>query len=126
MDQGAGDIPGFDMAMAEGLASTCPDTHGMGPDFSATWFACHQSAFGEEIPCAGWLARVGRAHPGVRFAVMKGRVPIEALDAAEDWPPLHETYQEVLAKLRLTCVDPARDSQKERSPSEHPAAVDGR
>lgn len=104
VDAGACDIPGFDIAKAEGLLSTCPDTRGMGPDFGAPWFACHQSAHGGEIPCAGWLARAGRAHPGVRLAVMEGRVPIEALDVAAGWPTLHETYHDVLAKLRQACA----------------------
>lgn len=122
VDQGANAIPGFDIAKAEGLAGTCPDARGMGPDFGATWFACHQSAHGGEIPCAGWLARAGRTHPGVRIAVMEGRVPIEALDVAEGWPALHETYQGVLAKLRLTCAVRAAHSPDEAPSCAHPEA----
>jgi hypothetical protein len=119
VDQDARDITGFDIAKAEALAATCPDERGMGPDFGSTWFACHQSSPGREIVCAGWLARAGRAHPGVRIAVMEGRVPIQALDVAAGWPPLHQTYQEVLAKLRRTCaVRPAG------SPGDPPACAD--
>ena len=101
-DATAADIPNFDLGLAERLAATCPDERGMGPDFFAGIFACHQSRIDEEFACAGWLAMVGHAHPRVRMAVGDGKVDIDALEPGKDWPPLHETYGEVLTKLRAT------------------------
>ncbi|WP_146010059.1 DUF6283 family protein [Burkholderia sp. WAC0059] len=101
-DQDARDIPNFSLEKAESLAATCPDERGMGPSFSASWFACHQSPEGHEIPCAGWLSMVGHAHPRVRIAIMEGRLNRRALEAPADGPELHQTYGEVLAKLRAS------------------------
>lgn len=102
VDQGAQDIPNFDLEMAEGLAGTSPDENGFGPDFSASMFACHQSKEGEEFACAGWLATVGHRHPQVRLAVAMGRLNEAALFPGDDWPKLHSSYVEVLEKLRGT------------------------
>lgn len=98
----ADDIPNFDLELAEKLADTCPDHRGMGPDFGAPVFACHQSRDGEEFACAGWLAKVGHRHPAVRLAVMSRRLDPAALEPGESWPELHEDYQEVLEKLRAS------------------------
>ncbi len=65
-------------------------------------FACHQSRQGEEFACIGWLAKVGHRHPAVRLAVAGGRLDPEALEPGVDWPELHDSYQEVLDKLRET------------------------
>lgn len=105
VDKDASDIPNFSMDLAEGLARCCPDERGMGPDFGATMFACHQSKEGAEIACAGWMAIVGHRHPGVRLAVATGRLDASALRPGERWPALHANYQQVLEKLRAT--DPA-------------------
>lgn len=100
--QDARAIPNFDLVLAESLARTCPDASGFGPSWDASVFACHQSRCGHEIACAGWLAVVGSAHPGVRLAVMHGTLPATALRPGADWPALHSNYQQVLAKLRRT------------------------
>lgn len=102
LDKDARDIPNFDLRLAEDLAATCPDARGMGPDYTAKLFACHQSKVGREIPCAGWLAKVGMRHPRVRMRLMRGEISPEALTPGEDWPELHNSYSEVLAKLRAT------------------------
>jgi hypothetical protein len=99
---GASDIPDFDLKLAEKLADTCPDHRGMGPDFGAAVFACHQSRDGQEFACAGWLATVGHCHPAMRLAVISGRLDPALLEPGADWPELHETYGEVLDKLRIT------------------------
>lgn len=88
--------------MAEGLASTSPDRRGVGPDWNAPQFACHQSKPGEEFPCAGWLAVHGRAHPGVRWNLIQGHYEPSVLDRGADWPELHASYQEMMDKLRTT------------------------
>lgn len=84
--------------MAEGLARTCVP----GSDLTTPRFACHQSRDGEEFDCAGWLAVYGHRHVGVRFAVMTGRLPMEALEPDADWPELHASFSEVIEKLRVT------------------------
>lgn len=98
----AADIPNFDIALAEKLAATCPDERGMGPDFFANVFACHQSKVTDEFACTGWLAMVGHCHPLVRIAVANGRLASATLEPGIDWPALHTNYPEVLAKLRAT------------------------
>lgn len=98
-DQGAQDIPGFSIAKARDLAATCPNERGHGPSYGAELFACHQSKEGGEIPCAGWLATVGHAHPAVRIAVIGGRLPMDALSPGANWPQLHDSYGQVLQKL---------------------------
>src|SRR5579862_7576170 len=98
----AADIPNFDIELAENLASTCPDSDGMGPDFFAGIFACHQTKEGKEFACAGWLATVGHCHPRIRIAVSAGQLEPAALEPGADWPELHENYGEVIAKLRVT------------------------
>lgn len=98
----ASDIPHFSLELAASLSRTCPDERGMGPDFTASHFACHQSTHGEEFACAGWLATVGHAHPGVRLAIAWGRLSAEALEPGADWPALHASHAEMLDKLRST------------------------
>lgn len=102
LDAMARDIPHFDLDLAENLAATCPDERGMGPDFGASMFACHQSKEGREIACAGWMATVGHRHPGVRLAVAMKRLDPSALRPGARWPALHPNYQRVLEKLRAT------------------------
>lgn len=102
VDKDAMDIPNFNLVLAEGLAECCPDKRGMGPDFGASMFACHQSKEGAEIACAGWMATVGYRHPRVRLAVTMGRLHSSALRPGADWPSLHANYQQVLEKLRDT------------------------
>ncbi|MGV8399277.1 DUF6283 family protein [Pseudomonas aeruginosa] len=114
-DRSATDIANFSLEMAENLAATCPDARGMGPDYGATWFACHQSKEGAEFPCAGWLASVGSAHPGVRHAIMSGRLDAASLTAPQDGPELHESYGEMIAKLRQSSAsrrDPASNESE--------------
>lgn len=108
VDQDATAIPNFSLAKAEALAETCPDDAGYGPDFGAPQFACHQSRDGAEIVCAGWLATNGGRHPAVRMQVFAGKVPPAALEPGEDWPLLHERFDEVIAKLRATAPEPFR------------------
>ncbi len=102
LDATAQDIPHFDLDLAEHLAATCPDERGMGPNFGASMFACHQSKEGRETTCAGWMATVGHRHPGVRLAVAMNRLDASALRPGEHWPALHPNYQQVLEKLRAT------------------------
>lgn len=94
VDQDASVIPGFSLDLAERLEATTRQ------DFGAPVFACHQSHEGKEVHCAGWLARYGHQSIAVRMSVIAGRIPVEALDVGDDWPELHETFDEVIEKLR--------------------------
>lgn len=104
-DRDARDIPNFSLSHAESLANTSPCEKGYGPSFTDTMFACHQSKEGGEFACAGWLAAVGSAHPRIRFALLRGHLPASALAPGKDWPALHETFQEVITKLRASSLE---------------------
>lgn len=96
------DIPNFSLDLAERLAACSPDERGFGPDFESPVFACHASKESAEFACAGWLATVAHCHPRIRFAVALKQLPKEALAPGDDWPELHDTYGDVLEKLRAT------------------------
>lgn len=61
-------------------------------------FGCHKGEPGtdNDLACAGWLAQFGHEHVGVRLAVAQGRLPAEALEPGLNWPPLHETWPDVV------------------------------
>jgi hypothetical protein len=95
VDQDASDIPNFSLELAEGLADTCED-------MSIKQFACHQSRPEQEVVCAGWLARYGWDNLGVRLGLTSGRYTREMLEPGDDWPETHETFAEVIEKLRAS------------------------
>jgi hypothetical protein len=63
-----------------------------------TMFGCHKGEPGTnaDLACAGWLARFGHEHIGVRLAVAQGRLPADALEPGDNWPPLHHTWTSVV------------------------------
>jgi hypothetical protein len=78
------------------------------PGNEAPWdaplFACHKSSEDNEMPCAGWLASVGHYSLRVRIFTSEGAIPPEAMTPGEDWPDLHETYEEMMeAKAGDSC-----------------------
>ena len=75
----------------------------------APMFACHKTAEGREIACAGWLAVEGHGHVGVRIAVVTGWLDPVALRPGADWPELYASYGEMAA---VNGVDPD-DSRSE-------------
>jgi hypothetical protein len=85
---------------------------GYGPDFDASLFGCHmrEPGTGADLACAGWLARFGQEHPRVRLALAMGRLPVDALTPGENWPPLHETWPEVVANHSATVHAPPQDA----------------
>ncbi|WP_408580788.1 DUF6283 family protein [Burkholderia cepacia] len=109
----AEDIPNFSMDLAEQLAATCPDSRGMGPNYGARVFACHQSKIDDEFACAGWLAKVGHRHPEIRLAVTRGQLEPSALAPGNGWPALHDNYADVLEKLRATMATPKGRRRRE-------------
>jgi Family of unknown function (DUF6283) len=96
VDAKADDIPAFDMEKAEGLVDC---NSGL---FGAPIMACHLSTEGNDIPCAGWLAREGANNIFVRLRVASGNTDPAALVLSPDWPETHASYDEVLRKLRST------------------------
>lgn len=101
VDQDATVIPNFRLELAEGLANTCPDERGFGPDIGTPMMACHQSKPGEEIVCAGWLAVAGHAHPAARLNVFVGTYSPDHLKPPEG-VALHASFAEMIEKLRAT------------------------
>lgn len=81
---------------------------GYGPDMHAPLFGCHKgtpSDPDEDLACAGWLAKFGAGHPTVRLAVVCGGLPVSALEPGENWPPLHNTWDEVVQyQTGRTCL----------------------
>lgn len=80
----------------EKLANTSGE-RGNEAAIDAPLFACHKSSDDETMPCAGWLAAVGRDSLRVRILALRGEIPVEALDPREDWPPLFESFDEMVA-----------------------------
>nr|WP_254126720.1 DUF6283 family protein [Amycolatopsis sp. CA-230715] len=81
------------------LANTVRDSvTGEHPGLGDPMFGCHKGEPGtnEDLACAGWLARFGADHVEIRFAVATGRLPESALKAGDNWPPLHETWDDVV------------------------------
>lgn len=83
----------------EDLSRTVRDpVTGQEPWFDEIMFGCHKGepGTGNDLACAGWLAVFGGGHFAVRLALIEGRVPDSALAPGEDWPPLHQTWAEVV------------------------------
>lgn len=58
-------------------------------------FACHKTAQGREVACAGWLAIEGVNHPAVRIAVLQERLDPDTLTPAPGWPELYTSFAEM-------------------------------
>ena len=61
----------------------------------APLFACHKSAEGHHVPCAGWLAAVGLESISVRVLVSQGALPASVLRPGKGWPRLFTNYEEM-------------------------------
>jgi hypothetical protein len=83
----------------EDLSETVRDpATGRQPTIGDPIFACHKGEPGTDadLACAGWLARFGADHIGVRLAIARGQLPESALERGSDWPPLHRTWNDVV------------------------------
>ncbi|WP_199512188.1 DUF6283 family protein [Nucisporomicrobium flavum] len=81
------------------LGASVRDPHtGYQPMPGDVMFGCHKGEPGTnaDLACAGWLAQFGGDHGGVRLAVVQGRLPDSALEPGPNWPPLHETWADVV------------------------------
>lgn len=63
-------------------------------------FACHQSVPEQEVVCVGWLARYGWESLGIRLRLLDGLQSRDQLDPPPPEWDLHETFAEVIEKLR--------------------------
>lgn len=97
MDQHADTIPNFRLGMAEALVDSTSDQIG------APIFACHQSKLGQQVVCVGWLWRYGQDSIGIRLRIMDGKMKPEELDPDPEIE-LHETFDEMISKLRADCA----------------------
>jgi len=98
--QHADEIPRFRLDLAEKLDRTCGD--GLDDDAIRPIFACHQSRADQEVVCVGWLWRYGWDSIAIRLRLLNG---IMSPDELEPDPAieLHETFDEVIQKLRADC-----------------------
>lgn len=96
----------FPAARWEALSGTVPDPHtGMPPMPGDPMFGCHKGKPGsdehnprreDDLACAGWLTQFGDGHLSVRLALMDGRLTEADMTPGPNWPPLHETWDDVV------------------------------
>lgn len=79
----------FPLERYEALRDSVPDGSEH-PGLLDPMFACHKSAEGKEIACAGWLVRYGVDHLRSRLALALGEIEMPQPD--ETWPELYPTY----------------------------------
>jgi hypothetical protein len=72
----------------------------------APLFACHHTADGAEVVCAGWLAVCGHHHLGVRFAAVTGRLNPDGIGPLPGWPDLFDSYDQMAAAQTCGMYDP--------------------
>lgn len=94
--QHADEIPGFRLDMAEQLVHTTRTSLG------APVFACHQSEPEQQVVCVGWLWRYGWDNIVIRLRLARGMMRPEELES-DPSIELHETFHEVITKLREDC-----------------------
>lgn len=107
----------FTAARFEALSNTSGSRNSSGHDtrtapevgLNAPMFACHKTAEGKEIACAGWLAVEGADHLGIRLAVITGHIPADALAPKPGWPELFNGYEEMAAAQGRSPTDTATD-----------------
>lgn len=84
----------FPAARFEALRVTT-GRYGAEAPLGSPMFACHKSADGKEIACAGWLVAVGRDLSITARVNLSLGMPMPEPD--ESWPELFDTYDEMAA-----------------------------
>lgn len=84
----------FPASRYEALEDTVSSDYGFGQPM----FACHKSAEGKEITCAGFLAVAGNLNITVRLNVLGGHIPASALRPQPGWPELWPDYETMAAR----------------------------
>lgn len=69
-------------------------------------FACHHTADGAPVACAGWLAVCGLDHLGVRMAISESRLPPRAV-RRPDGVDLFDTYDDMATQQANGMYRPA-------------------
>jgi hypothetical protein len=85
-------------------------------------FACHHTADGAPVACAGWLRVCGHDHLGVRMALATGRLSPEALVRRDDEPDLFESY-DVMATQQADGVYDVHRANRSRDRAGHNLSV---
>lgn len=89
----------------------------------APMFACHHTADGAQVACAGWLAVCGHFHFGVRIAIATGRLDPAGIGPLPGWPELFDDYDEMaVAQSGEHTYDPDR-AARQRAEANHDADV---
>lgn len=94
----------FPAARWEALSVTVRDPEtGRHPGLGDILFGCHKGEPGTnaDLACAGWLARFGLDHVAIRLALIEGKLPKSAIKPGANWPPLHETWADVVENQTL-------------------------
>jgi hypothetical protein len=87
-------LPGqFDRERYVALRHTTGEPGAEAP-IGSPMFACHKSAEGKEIACAGWLVAVGYdLSLTVRLLTAMRHLPV--IEPDESWPELYASYREM-------------------------------
>lgn len=88
------DIPnGYSVELHEDLRGTIAEPGAVCLTGAHRIMACHYSAIGKEIPCAGWLAhQLGDGNNiWLRIEVIRGRMPAPEIDGEQ-----HRTFDDTL------------------------------
>lgn len=90
------------------LHGTIDDGTGGTAPYGTPMFGCHKGEPGtnDDLACAGWLAAFGWRNVTVRLAVAFGRLDQAALEPGENWPPLYDTWDAMVAGQTLRPGDP--------------------
>lgn len=107
--------------LPEYAAGTIPGEPGFGEPVDGdpqaalgTLFACHHISSDKPHVCAGHVAVVGRDHALVRLGVIWGLIDPATLEPGEDWPPMSDSYQEMIAAVGPDAPLPPRTELVQR------------
>lgn len=110
----------FSAQRYEALAATAGGPGREAPP-GAPMFACHHTADGAQVACAGWLAVCGHWHLGVRLAILTGRLDPTAIGPLQGWPELFDSYDEMAAAQSGDGTYDHRRAELQRSAADHDA-----
>src|SRR3954470_13465914 len=96
LDSHSNDIPGFQLELAEDLDQTSRQPDGSEAPYGAPLFACHQSTPDREGGCAGSQPVEGFHNLTARVSAFHGRLDPRGFRPGPDWPPLVESFQEMI------------------------------
>lgn len=107
-DPTGANIPGFSLAMMQGLASTVPP-RGSDEDGLYGVMACHHSPNDNRYACAGYIARHGWQNINVRLMVAHKQIDLRKVIARSEGIELYETFWEMLDATEAALQTPTTD-----------------